>query len=69
MTYQEYRYWSPILGMDACRLSMCDTHGREFFCIVAADDGKAWRQRRVEWLGYIAEAIDAGLEPGEVRIR
>jgi len=67
--FQEYFFWSPIMDADACRLSMCDAHGREFFCIVPYDDGKAWRARRDEYLGYITQAIDAGLQPGEVRLR
>lgn len=66
MAYSEFRFWSPILDADAVRLSMSGTKGGEFFVIIRADDGKKYRERRDRALGLIQQAIDEGLEPGEV---
>jgi hypothetical protein len=65
---REYRFWSPVLGVEAVRLSIPDDQNREFFMIVpATETGQSWRKARAEALDLICEAIDAGLDPGEVR--
>jgi len=69
MSYREYRFWSPVLGCDASRLSMWDERGREFFMILAADDGKAYKARKTQAIEAISFAIDMRLDPGEVRIQ
>lgn len=65
--YSEYRYWSPVLGCEAARVSLFDHHGREFFMIIEAEDGRGYRQRRDTAVEAIMTAIDMGLDPGEVR--
>lgn len=67
--FREFAFYSPFLDSEAVRLSVYDQRGSEFFMIVPMEDGKAWRKRRDEALGIIGEAIDAGLQPGEVRLR
>jgi hypothetical protein len=62
--YTQYNYWSPILGTNACRLSMRDARGSEFFAIVPRVDGKAWKDIRIATLTMIQEAIDSGNDPG-----
>lgn len=64
--YTEYRFWSPMLGCDAVRLSMYDDHGGEFFMILKDEQ---WRETRERGVRLIRQAIDAGLRPGEVRVR
>jgi hypothetical protein len=67
-SYRAWRFWSPTLGVEAVRLSMVDEHGAEFYMIVPADRGaREWRQERDRALDVIADAIDAGAQPGEVR--
>jgi hypothetical protein len=51
------------------RISMADAHGREFYFPIPAFDAKAYRARKEVALEAIAEAIDAGLQPGRVYIR
>lgn len=64
--FREHRFWSPIFGCDAVRLSMVDSRGSEFFKVVAAPEGKAYRQMREDVLDEIEAAVLRGDEPGEV---
>lgn len=65
--YRENRFWSPMLGCNAARLSMADARGDEYFVIVPTDGtGSQWRARRGETLSVIMDAIDRGDGPGEV---
>jgi hypothetical protein len=59
------RYWSPILGCEAARLSMANDRGSEYFTIIEAG-GRGWREAREKALGRIEAAIEAEKEPGEV---
>jgi len=71
LRYSEWKHWNSILGEKAVRLSVADTLGREYFMLTAyapADDRRPWRERRTEALEIIAEAIEMGLQPGEVRV-
>lgn len=45
---------------------MAGPRGGEFFVIIKADDGRRYREKRDEALSMIKEAIEAGLEPGQV---
>jgi len=71
LRYSEWKFWSVILGAKAVRLSVADALNREYFVIwpyAPADDRRPWRERRTEALEIIAEAIEMGLQPGEVRV-
>jgi hypothetical protein len=66
--YATMRFWSPLLGSPAVRLSMVDDRGGEFYSIIAVDrSAKAYRAARDRALDAIEEAIYRGDEPGEVR--
>ena len=68
-SYSEYKYFSPILGVDSARLSMQDKHGREHFAIIPLDGtGKLNRLLRRKALDTIYDHIENGSEPGEVII-
>jgi hypothetical protein len=76
--YHEFRFWSPMLGCEAVRLSVtggaaaAQFHGRgvvtqEYFAIIPADElGRKYRDRRNAALAAIDAAIAEGREPGEV---
>lgn len=64
--YSEFRFWSPVLDAEAVRISMQGGQGTEYFMIIKADDGRRYREKRDEALSMIEEAIEAGLEPGQV---
>ena len=64
--YREMRFWSPVLGCDAARLSMVDERGGEFWRVVPVSGGKAWREARDRALDAIEDAVARGDEPGEV---
>lgn len=65
--YSAHRYWSPMLGCDAVRLSMVDDRGGEFFKIIPVDaPGQPYRTARDAALDAIENAIAAGAQPGEV---
>lgn len=64
---QEYFFWSPLLGEDAVRFSVFDSHGKEFFAIVPLiSPGMRLRESRQQWAELIHDAMIAGNEPGEV---
>jgi hypothetical protein len=64
----EYRYWSPVLGCEAARISGFDDRGGEFFMIIPVDEaGKKYRHARQSAAEAIGQAISLGLHPGEVR--
>lgn len=69
MTYTQYRYWSPVLGMHAARLSMHNAQGDELFVIVPQDgsgaQNRAWRTRGLDAL---EAAVSSGHVPGEVTV-
>lgn len=68
-TYQEIRAYSPIHDCDVVRVSMADERCSEFFMQVPCPDGRrGWRVKRAAALQAIGEAIDGGLEPGEVLV-
>lgn len=66
-TYQEIRAYSPLHDCDVVRVSMADERCSEFFMQVQdRDRRRGWRVKRNAALAAIGEAIDAGLQPGEV---
>lgn len=65
---KEYRYWSPILGDEALRISYYNARGHEYFVIVSAADGKALRELRQRAAERFYDAIQSGQEPGEVQL-
>ena len=62
-----------MFGGKAVRLSVADERGQEYFMIVPKPD-RGWLDRdgvageRSRCLDMIAEAIESGLPPGEVRL-
>ncbi len=64
--YQILRFWSPLLGDEAMRLSMVDKQGDEHFMVLPAARGKAYREAKATALEKIGQAIEAGHQPGEV---
>jgi hypothetical protein len=77
--WREYRFWSPLLGQEACRVSMTGDveaavqHGRpaadaEYYAIIPAAQGRAHREARERALETIEAAILRGQEPGEVEV-
>jgi len=69
LRYREWKFWSPVLGRQAVRVSVAHPQG-EFFAIIPADGtGKQNREQREKALDLIADAIEEGQEPGEVEVR
>lgn len=66
--YREFRFWSPFLGCPAARLSMADSHGREYFAIVPRETAVKYRDIKERALDAIEAAIEAELKPGEVKV-
>lgn len=64
----EYRYWSPVAGCELARVSMFNAQGHEFFMELPCEDGRAYRAALREAAEAIDQAIQEGLEPGEVRV-
>lgn len=58
-----------MLGDFATRVSMAGPTGREYFAIVSRADERAFAKLKRQAAEKIGEAIEAGLEPGEVRWR
>ena len=69
MHYQENRMYSPLFDGDVARISMWDRHGSEFFCLIPAGYGAAYRDRRDACLEAIETAIAQRRDPGEVRFQ
>jgi hypothetical protein len=69
MRYRSFRFWSPILGCHAERLSMFDTRGGEFFVVLplrgTARQNRMDKQKALE---AIADAIESGGQPGAVNV-
>lgn len=66
MTFTEFEFYDPKTDGERVRLSVFN-HGREYFMFL--DAGVGYRQRREAALENICEAIDMGLNPGEVRVQ
>lgn len=45
---------------------MVDGHNQEFFMLIPDERGAKYRERRAEAVEMIMQAIEQGLEPGEV---
>jgi hypothetical protein len=68
-TSQQIHFWDPGLDADAVRISGFDGRGGEFWMkLPVAQAGRARRAQMAQALAAIEEAIEAGLEPGEVVI-
>lgn len=66
-SYREFRFFSLALDAEAARLSLTDARGREYWTVVAVEDGRAWRERRNAALDELDAAIGRGDPPGELR--
>lgn len=65
--YQQIRFYDPAVDAEGVRISGFDGKGGEFWMRLAlAPAGRARRAQREQALAAIAEAIEIGLEPGEV---
>ncbi|MDE2439741.1 MAG: hypothetical protein KGP14_01860 [Betaproteobacteria bacterium] len=62
----EYRFWSPLMGCEASRISAFDERGGEFFMIISAEEGATYRHAKQAAAEAIDLAISLGLPPGEV---
>ena len=69
MIYQELTYWSPIYGAECSRISVVDANGSEFFAMLPKTDGRAYTTLRQKAVEKLSEAIEMGIEPGEIRWR
>lgn len=63
--YSEFRAYSPLKDCLVSRISMADSHGREFWVEVQGE-GKAYREAKTQALDDLVEAIEMGLQPGKV---
>lgn len=63
---REYRFWSPILGVEALRISYYNDRGHEYFVIVPAENGKGLREMRQRAAERFYDAVQSGQNPGEV---
>lgn len=68
-TFHEHRAYSVQHDAEMVRLSLVDARGGEYFAIVPAADGKAWRERRNAALDLIDEAMNAGAQPGQIEVK
>lgn len=69
MIWQELKYWSIVRGGNEARVSVVDERGDEYYALIDADGGKAYRERRALALDILEEALAHGELPGEVEIR
>ena len=68
-TYQSVKTYSPTHDNYVHRVSMGNEHGHELFVLIVDDAGPAvLRARRAAAVDAIQEAIDLGMDPGEVRV-
>jgi hypothetical protein len=65
--YVVFKFWSPILGGNAARISMVDGRGDEHFVIIPDDGGKRFVEAREKVLDRLSAAIDRGDEAGELK--
>jgi hypothetical protein len=68
VAYREFRFWSPMLGANAARISVPDERNAEHFAIIVANSGKELREARSRALDAIMAHIEAGYAAGEVNI-
>lgn len=67
--YQQLKMWSPVDDCYVARISVGNDHGHELFMLVPMNmPSRDFRTHRTAALDAIQEAIDAGLDPGEVRV-
>ncbi len=71
-TYQEFLAYSPFYDAVMARISMTDERGSEYFVLIPAKSGKAYRTVKAEALEMIIEAMapredGTSLPPGEVQ--
>lgn len=69
MIWQELKYWSIVRGGNEARISVVDKRGDEYYALIDADGGKAYRERRAMALDILDEALSRGDYPGEVEMR
>lgn len=64
----EFRYWSPVAGLDVVRLSAFNQHGHEYWMAIEDSGGQGFRTARQDAAEALSIAIEQGLSPGEVRV-
>lgn len=63
--YSEYRVYSPVSDAQVVRISMADERGAEYW-IQIQGEGAGYRRAHSQALTDLMEAIEMGMEPGEV---
>jgi hypothetical protein len=64
-----FSYWSTTHGAEVTRFSMADDLGQEFYAFVPSTEGATARRLRDKAADALEQAIERGLEPGEIRWR
>lgn len=67
--YSEFISWSPVFGGECARVSMVNERGEEYFCLLAHTEGRGYTALRKRALEALTEAIEMGIEAGEIRWR
>ena len=66
--WQELNFYNALTDTTSKRVSLFDNGGLEYFCVVNNPGiGRTWRERRAELLERLADAIERGDPPGEVK--
>lgn len=74
LQYREYKFYSPEWDGQFVRISTTNpdhvgrTNPGEYFMLLPWNHGRKWREQRLKALEAIAEAVQAGYDPGEVFI-
>lgn len=67
MILSSFTYWSTSHGAEVVRLSAADELGQEFYTFLPSTMGTTGRALRRKAADALSQAIDLGLEPGEIR--
>lgn len=69
MIYSEYHSWNVVFGGEAVRISVANERGEEFYCLLPFSEGREFRALRKKALDVLGEAIESGMQAGEIRWR
>lgn len=69
MRYQQFISWSPTFGGECARISMANERGEEYYALLPFTEGREFTALRKRAVEVLTEAMEAGIEAGEIRWR
>ena len=67
--YSQFTCWSPVYDCEVARISVVNERNEEYYANIPNAAGSGFVALRKKAVAKLNEAIELGIEPGEIRWR